>query len=73
MALKPEMANMAGNIIDGGGPEVLHRSPVTTPMIAVLNPDIHEIIQKPQTIIVARALKIGGISPSFWFYSSPAL
>ena len=64
MALRLETAHMAGYIIDGG-PEVLNRSPVTMAMISVLNPDIHEIIQKAQTIIVARALKIGGISPSF--------
>jgi len=30
-------------------------------------------INRVQAVIVARALKIGGISPSFWFYSMPAL
>ena len=30
-------------------------------------------INRVQAVIVVRALKIGGISPSLWFYSMPVL
>jgi hypothetical protein len=64
IASKPATAQIAGNII-GAGPVVEYRDPVTRPIIKALNPITIETIHRIQAIIVARALKIGGIPSSF--------
>jgi len=53
-------ANIAASTI-GGGSEP-YRHPVVMPIIRVLSPVTHPIINSAQAVIDARALKIGGIS-----------
>jgi hypothetical protein len=67
MASKAETAQIAGNmnIAVVLGSVVEYRAPVIMPIMRALNPDTIEAIHSIQAMIVARALKIGGIFSSF--------